>query len=199
MQAAPQVLLVRSREEQGHQLRERALRFCAATSLELRLQCVGRSDADGWTYLYAEAPAAVALEARALPRLAGLWQVLGPQARDTDVSRLECVQDLAGASEGEVATHHYVVETDPEAGWEDEIARWYAEEHLRGLAGVPGCVRARRYVNLDAGPRSHACYALVTEQALGSPPWLAVRGTPWSSRVRPHFTNTRRTMMRVVP
>jgi len=34
--------------------------------------------------------------------------------------------------------------------------------------------------------------------AFNSAPWLAVRGTPWSSRVRPHFIHTRRTMYRRV-
>jgi hypothetical protein len=69
---------------------------------------------------------------------------------------------------------------------------------MPGLASVPGCILARRYVNADAGPSSHAHYDLLREDVLGAPPWLAVRNTEWSSRVRPHFTNTRRTMMEVV-
>ena len=69
---------------------------------------------------------------------------------------------------------------------------------LRFLAAVPGCILAQRYYNHDQGPYSLACYDLVAEQVLGSPPWLAVRGTPWSDIVRPHFTNTRRTMFRAL-
>jgi tripartite-type tricarboxylate transporter receptor subunit TctC len=112
-----------------------------------------------------------------------------------DVSRLQLALDLTGHSTGEQPRQHYVVETDPEAGWDEEIARWYRDEHMPGLAAVPGCIRAQRYDNLDGGPRSLACYDLVTADTLGSPPWLAVRHTDWSSRTRPHFTNTRRTMM----
>ena len=76
----------------------------------------------------------------------------------------------------------------------DEIARWYNTEHMPGLAAVPGCVRASRFINHDHGPLSYACYDLVAQETLGSEPWLAVRHTDWSSRARPHFTNTRRTM-----
>jgi hypothetical protein len=35
---------------------------------------------------------------------------------------------------------------------------------------------------------------LVARDTLGSPPWLAVRGTAWSDICRPHFTNTSRTL-----
>jgi hypothetical protein len=59
-------------------------------------------------------------------------------------------------------------------------------------------VHAARLLNHDHGPLSLACYDLVIPETLGSPPWLAVRGTAWSSRVRPHFTNTRRTMFTIL-
>ena len=38
--------------------------------------------------------------------------------------------------------------------------------------------------------------AKVIDIVVGSPEWLAVRATDWSSRVRPAFRNTRRTMFR---
>ncbi|WP_131277705.1 hypothetical protein [Hylemonella gracilis] len=118
--------------------------------------------------------------------------VLGLAA--AELHRLEKQLDLSGASTGAVPHAHYVVETDANEGWLEEIERWYAVEHMPGLASVPGCVRAQRWTNHDGGPRSLACYDLVSESTLGSPPWLAVRGTPWSDRTRPHFRNTRRTM-----
>lgn len=85
-----------------------------------------------------------------------------------------------------------MVETDPEARWLAELERWYDQEHM------PGCILAQRYYSHDQGPLSLACYDLVSEQVLGSPPWLAVRGTAWSDIVRPHFTNTKRTMFRAL-
>jgi hypothetical protein len=110
------------------------------------------------------------------------------------VSRLEKMLDKHGASAGTAPVFHYVVEMDPEAGWMPELSDWYDTEHMPGLATVPGCVRASRYLNHDHGPLSLACYDLVTQDTLGSPPWLAVRETEWSSRMRPRFTNTLRTM-----
>lgn len=191
------VLLVRCRLSRADALAEAARQFCLQGG-ELRLLQAAWSSTEGWAYVYGQLPAATAIGEDAVVRSVRLWARLCPSAQDTDLSRLQLVQDLPGHSARAVPMRHYVVETDPEAGWEDELADWYAREHMPGLAAVPGCVRARRFINHDAGPRSHACYELVTEDTLGSPPWLAVRGTEWSSRVRPHFTNTRRTMMQVV-
>jgi hypothetical protein len=122
----------------------------------------------------------------------------GPQVRDLRISRLERMLEVAGASAGEPPVFHYVVEMDPDSGWMPELSDWYDTEHMPGLAKVRGCIRARRFLNHDHGPLSLACYDLVTEETLGSPPWLAVRGTAWSSRMRPHFTNTLRTMFEVI-
>jgi hypothetical protein len=110
------------------------------------------------------------------------------------LSRLQRVMHRDGPSTGLCAPTHYVVEMDPEAGWEEELFRWYDEEHMPGLASVSGTVSADRYLNLDHGPRSLACYDLMGPEVMGCPDWLAVRATSWSSQVRPHFTNTKRTM-----
>lgn len=150
-------------------------------------------------YVYGRLPARQRMDGSACDGLLASWQELCPGATDADVSRLELVFDAAGRSHGEAARFHYVVETDPERGWFDEIGRWYDTEHMPGLAAVDGCIHARRLLNHDSGPRSLACYDLVAEGTLGSPAWLAVRNTDWSSVARPHFTNTRRTMLRVEP
>lgn len=107
---------------------------------------------------------------------------------------LSPLMQIHGASKGEVAPFHYVVWTDVTPGWEDELNNWYAQEHLPGLASVPGAVRARRFSQSGEGPRYLAAYDLTAPEVLGSPPWLVVRGTDWSSRVRPEFRNTRRWM-----
>jgi hypothetical protein len=112
--------------------------------------------------------------------------------------RLASVQDIRGASDAAQAAFHYVVETDvvPEA--EADLTDWSNKEHLPGLAAVPGTIRARRLLNLDAAPRHHSCYELASRETFESPPWLAVRHTAWSDRVRPHFRNSKRTMFRRV-
>jgi hypothetical protein len=193
--ATTDMLLVRCRLAQPAGLAEAARRFCEQAPANLRLELAAWSpDAQG-AYVYGQLAAPLSLGGDAVARLVQLWTASCPAATGVDVSRLQLAQDLAGASHGAAPTRHYVVETDPETGWEEDIARWYRQEHLPGLAAVPGTIRARRFANHDSGPRSHACYALAGEDTLGCPAWLAVRGTAWSSRVRPHFTNTRRTMM----
>jgi hypothetical protein len=115
------------------------------------------------------------------------------------IDRLERVFVADGASTGASSAFHYVVEMDPAAGWEEELFRWYDTEHMPGLAAVPGCVRAQRFINRDGGPYSRACYDLTDPSARESAAWLAVRHTPWSDRVRPQFRNTRRTLFRSLP
>jgi hypothetical protein len=112
------------------------------------------------------------------------------------IDRLESVFTATGASAGAAAGFRYIVETDAADGWDEEIFRWYDAEHMPGLASVPGCVRAQRFLNRDGGPRSHACYDLTDPNILQTAAWLAVRRTAWSDRVRPQFRNTRRTMFR---
>lgn len=148
-------------------------------------------------YLYLRLPARAALDAAAVAPLAARLRPLCPQSQDIRISRLEKVFDAPGHSRAQTPAFHYVVEMDPDTGWMPEIARWYDTEHMPGLAAVPGCIHAMRFLNHDHGPLSLACYDLVSEQTLGSPPWLAVRGTAWSDITRPHFTNTRRTMFNV--
>ena len=111
---------------------------------------------------------------------------------------LRRLSDLPGASAGRPAAWHYIVETDvlPEA--DQDLNDWYDQEHLPGLAGVPGTVRAERFACHEAAPRYHACYDLETLETFGSPPWLAVRATAWSDRVRPSFRNTKRTMFKPI-
>jgi hypothetical protein len=119
-----------------------------------------------------------------------------PSSTRATVVHLQCAHDIAGASAGQSAPFHYIVETDVRPEMDDELNAWYQREHLPGLAAVPGTVRARRYIDPRGTPRYYACYDFTVPETLGSPAWLAVRGTPWSDRVRSAFRNTRRTMFR---
>jgi hypothetical protein len=118
------------------------------------------------------------------------------QDMHVQAARLLPVFDAAGASRREAPAYHYVVETDVAPEHEADLNAWYDTEHMPGLAACPGCVRARRFRNPDGSPRYHACYDLTGGDTLGSAPWLAVRHSAWSDRVRPHFRNTRRTLFR---
>ena len=202
--AAPtDFLLLRCKVANASSLPDAARRFCTANAVALYR--AAWSEETRIAFVYARLHARAHVPSSALPALNAAWEHTCQGAANTTVSRLEQVLDKPGHSQAKTPAFHYVVETDPEAGWAEEIFRWYDTEHMPGLAGVPGCVHARRLLNhdhglhdgLDHGPLSFACYDLVTEETLGSAPWLAVRGTAWSDITRPHFTNTRRTMMQV--
>jgi hypothetical protein len=176
-----------------------AEQFCAQNPVPVQLHRLAWSAQAGEAYLYARLDVPTPLDADALAPLADLFLKALPEAQDVRVSRLELVFAREGHSRVEAPVFHYVVEMDPDTGWMPEIARWYDTEHMPGLAAVPGCIHAMRLLNHDHGPLSLACYDLVSKETLGSPPWLAVRGTAWSDITRPHFTNTKRTMFEVVP
>jgi hypothetical protein len=148
-----------------------------------------------YAYLFSREPGAVTpavltsvlRRARALPAF---------ERTEIHAVRLQPMFDLAGASRAETPLFHYVVETDVDPEHEADMNAWYDVEHMPGLAACPGSTRARRFRNPDGSPRYHACYDLVSSETLGSAPWLAVRNSAWSDRVRPHFRNTKRTPFR---
>jgi hypothetical protein len=179
-------------------VRAAASRLAAVSPVPLVLHRIAWSAALGEGYVYGRLPAGTAPDRDVAAALEHTLAAALPPSASPTVSRLESKRDRPGRSCDRVPTHHYVVETDTEQGWADEFVRWYDEEHLPGLAAVPGCVRGMRLLSHDRGPWSFACYDLDGEDTFGSPPWLAVRATDWSARVRPHFRNTKRTMFAVL-
>ena len=172
--------------------------FCTQSPIALQLGTAAFNPEKKLLYAYLELKQRQQMNAQTLESLAGKLREFAPGLTALSLSRMQLMLDAPGRSSGDTPHFHYIVETDPEEGWLSEIAHWYDTEHLIGLAGVSGCVRARRMVNHDQGPISLACYDLVTEETLGSDPLLAVSWTDWSSNVRPHFTNTNRTMFKLI-
>lgn len=150
---------------------------------------------ESYLYLFTRETAAIAagVLSRVAERAGGLAALAG--ARLT-AAKLVPVFDRPGASRTVAPVFHYVVEMDVEPAHEDDLNAWYDKEHMPGLAACPGTVRARRFKNPEGSPRYHSCYDLTRTETLGSPPWLAVRQTAWSDRIRPHFRNLKRTMFR---
>jgi hypothetical protein len=72
---------------------------------------------------------------------------------------------------------------------QDEFTRWYNEEHLPRLAGVPGVLAARRYQAVDTASerRFVAVYHLEDVAVSRSEAWSNAANTEWSARLRPHF------------
>ena len=107
----------------------------------------------------------------------------------------------------------FSVSMDVESQTEALFNEVYDTEHVPLILSVPGVVAAsrfksqpvtmimggqRRTIAMENEPRYHALYELARREAFESPPWLAVRHTAWSDRVRPTFRNTKRTMFRRV-
>src|SRR5947208_16890281 len=62
---------------------------------------------------------------------------------------------------------HVTTEVDPE--WDDDVNKWYDQEHVPELMGVPGFISARRYVVVDGSltsiPQTYLCiYEIANEQ-----------------------------------
>jgi hypothetical protein len=135
--------------------------------------------------------------------LTGLWQSIdgqlvrayarGQAGSEAAWQPLKPLMEIAGPAAGVAPRFHYVVETDVLPENVDALNDWYTQEHLPGLAAVPGTIRAARYVRPGGSPEFYACYDLLSLDVLESEPWLAVRHTDWSGRVRPMFRNTLRT------
>jgi hypothetical protein len=80
----------------------------------------------------------------------------------------------------------YVVAVEMEPEWEDEVNRWYSEEHIPGLLSVPGYRAARRYIAVDGQPKYLNWYEIDSMEAFRSEARRKAIDTPWSARVRPH-------------
>src|SRR5262245_19251588 len=150
---------------------------------------------ESYRYLFSRATAAISagVMSRVVERAGGIRALAGAALAP---ARLVPLFDRPGASRTVAPAFHYVVEMDIAPELDADLNAWYDKEHMPGLAACPGTVRARRFRNPDGSPRYHSCYDLARTETLGSAPWLAVRHTPWSDRVRPHFRNTKRTMFK---
>jgi hypothetical protein len=150
---------------------------------------------ESYLYLFSRETAAIGagVLSRVAVRAVGVAALAGAKLA---AAKLVPVFDRPGASRTVAPLFHYVVEMDVEPAQEDDLSAWYDKEHMPGLAACPGTVRARRFRNPEGSPRYHSCYDLTRTETLTSPPWLAVRNTKWSDRVRPHFRNLKRTMFK---
>src|SRR5690606_8933757 len=74
---------------------------------------------------------------------------------------------------------------DPEPEREEDLNRWYAEEHFADRMAMPGWLRGRRYVSLEGAHKYVALYELEDLSALTSPEYTAAQknSTPWTRRV----------------
>ena len=89
---------------------------------------------------------------------------------------------------------------DVAPGSDAEFDHWHLSEHIPERIAVPGFLRARRYVTLDAPPKYFYFYETESLETLRSPAYLARLGdpTPWTRRTMPLVRNNKRTACRVL-
>jgi len=149
------------------------------------------------SYLYLFSRETAAINAAVLERVAErAGRVPALSGVKIAPAKLVPVFDRPGASRTVAPVFHYVVEMDIAPDLDADLNAWYDKEHMPGLAACAGTVRARRFRNPEGSPRYHSCYDLTRTETLTSAPWLAVRGTDWSGRLRPQFRNLKRTMFK---
>ena len=82
----------------------------------------------------------------------------------------------------------------PEA--EAEFNAWYNEEHIPALAAVPGCLCARRFKTDGGTHRYIALYHLYAPEVQVATAWKKAVDTPWTAKMRPHFRDPLRIVLR---
>jgi antibiotic biosynthesis monooxygenase (ABM) superfamily enzyme len=86
------------------------------------------------------------------------------------------------------STTVYIATVSVEPDWDDELNRWYDEEHLPNLLRVPGYLSARRYAAVEGEPTYMAFYEIASMDAYRSPTHEQAVSTPWTARIQPHRT-----------
>jgi len=86
----------------------------------------------------------------------------------------------------------------PEAD-EQDINEWLNREHHPERVGVPGFLRARRYLAVEGSPKYFTWYDTESPAVLASKAYVERldNPTPWTRRSTPHFRNFCRTACRI--
>jgi hypothetical protein len=78
---------------------------------------------------------------------------------------------------------------------EAEFDEWYDKEHIPALAAVPGVLCARRF--RGTGNRKYvALYHLDRPDVVESAEWKTARESDWTTRLKPHFRDHLRLVLR---
>jgi hypothetical protein len=78
-----------------------------------------------------------------------------------------------------------MVGADVPADLEEEFNKWYQEEHLQELLGIPGVLNAARYEATMSGPKHLAVYELESVDVVNSDAFTSRPRTEWGQRVSP--------------
>ena len=126
------------------------------------------------------------------------WRRIGHFIQHRERMNFRLMRDV-GETPREDAPWLYIVHTDIPDAVAGEYNEWYDREHLPRLVTVPGVLRARRYDRVSGpGPRYLTAYELSAPDVWESPAAHQARKTAWTERMRSLFTNTRRSMCRLI-
>lgn len=91
-----------------------------------------------------------------------------------------------------------VVRVDVAPEDEDELNRWYEEEHLPERLAVPGIKSATRYRSVERAGRYLAVYQTDDPRLPLSEAYMARRPTPWGRRVMQQWTSMERSVWELI-
>ena len=113
------------------------------------------------------------------------------------ICRFEAEQTLPGRQAGPAdAGGMTMFAMNVPAEVEAEYNAWYNEEHIPALLTVPGCLSARRFRIVGGTHRHLALYHLSAPEVQASDAWKKALGTPWTAKMRPHFRDLLRLVLR---
>jgi hypothetical protein len=112
----------------------------------------------------------------------------------------ELLQSIGESPKGG-APYALFVRLETDAEHDAELNQWYEQEHLPAIAGVPGCLAARRY-RMTAGSEDSVKYMMIYEAAdrdtIRNDAWNKAAGTEWTLRMRPHFRNRKDNIVQLI-
>ncbi|KAL2821144.1 Alpha/Beta hydrolase protein [Aspergillus granulosus] len=118
-----------------------------------------------------------------------LYDLLQDQ-KAADFQPLEDTPDAAAAGHV-LISNTSTLPADPAK--EDDLKRWYSEEHIPMLARVPGWRRSRLFVTASIDPKAPrefvALHEFTPQNGLGGPEHKAAMDTPWRTRVSEYLTS----------
>jgi hypothetical protein len=80
--------------------------------------------------------------------------------------------------------------------FEAEFNEWYDKEHIPALAAVPGVLSARRFRGTSGNRKYVALYHLDGPEVQESAEWKKARESEWTDRLKPHFRDHLRLVLR---
>jgi len=83
-----------------------------------------------------------------------------------------------------------LVGADIPADKEADFNKWYQEEHLQELMGVPGILNAARYEATKSGPKHLAVYELESVDVINTDAFKNRPRTEWGQKVSPSLIGT---------